>query len=433
MNARWAAAEAVAQVACQGRSLTAALGPVLAAVEPVDRPLVQALSYGTLRFQPRLNHWLEALLNRPLQPGEHRVRALLWVGLHQLAQRDIPAYAAVSATVEAARAAGKPWAAGLVNGVLRQFQRRRQELEAKADQDPAAAFAHPLWWLEKLQTDWPEHWRDIATANNGHPPMTLRVNVRRTQRAAYAAALGAAGLTAKPVPHCPAALRLDQPIEAQRLPGFAEGLVSVQDAGAQRAAVLLDGAPGERILDACAAPGGKTAHLLECQPDVDLLALDVSTERLAAVEDNLKRLGLTATTVQGDATQPGQWWDGRSFDRILLDAPCSGSGVIRRHPDIKLLRLPQDIPPLAVLQGALLDSLWPLLAPGGRLLYATCSVFHAENQRVVADFLARTPLAVPIPLAVSWGHVCGIGRQLLPTAAEDGFYYTCLGRPGQRR
>ncbi|MDX1655623.1 MAG: 16S rRNA (cytosine(967)-C(5))-methyltransferase RsmB, partial [Candidatus Competibacteraceae bacterium] len=320
-------------------------------------------------------------------------------------------------------------AGGLVNAVLRQGQRRREALKEILLADPA----HPPWLLKMLQRDWPEHWPAVVAANNAHPPLTLRVNLSRISREVISQRLAAAGLSA--IPTGKAGLTLLQAVDVERLPGFAEGLLSVQDAAAQLAAPLLDPRPGQRLLDACAAPGGKTGHLLERCPKVELTALDLDPARLERVTDNLSRLGLEARVVTGNALEPAAWWDGRPFDAILLDAPCSGSGVIRRHPDIKLLRQPADIPLLARRQQDLLTALWPLLAPGGRLLYATCSVLRAENEAVIAAFLAQQPDARELPIEANWGEVAYHGRQILPgQEGMDGFFYACLGRePASQR
>jgi 16S rRNA (cytosine967-C5)-methyltransferase len=287
---------------------------------------------------------------------------------------------------------------------------------------PAAWYSHPDWLLDRLRTDWPDVWQEIAAANQRHPPFWLRVNRNRASSSDYAARLGAEfGLTTSTLPGFPDALKLDVAVPVQQLPGFAEGQVSVQDAASQLAAHLLAPEQGMRVLDACAAPGGKTAHLLECASgQLDLTALDVSAERLKQLESNLRRLGLRAKVLVGDATEPATWWDGRPFDRILVDAPCTATGVIRRHPDIKLLRRAADIPQLVSRQRLLLERLWPLLKPDGKLLYSTCSLLQAENQALVADFLvagmAQLDPGTPAP-----------GLQLLPGARDtDGFYYALM-------
>ncbi len=425
MNVRAIAAQTLGQVLGEGRSLAAALPAALARVAPRDRGLLRELCYGVCRWQPELQRLLDGLLNRPLDPREAVVRALLLTGLYQLHHLRIPDHAAVAETVAAARQLRKTWAASLTNAVLRSFPRRRVELLALVEADAEARTAHPRWLLEGLQRDWPDDWPAIVAANNARPPFTLRVNQCQGHRDEYRARL-AVGNIAEPA-MASAALTLAEPVEPAALPGFADGWVSVQDAAAQLAAPLLAVEPGMRVLDACAAPGGKTAHLLECAPDLELTALDLDAERLEQVRDNLKRLRLHAHLVAGDARQPAAWWDGVPYDRILVDAPCSATGVIRRHPDIKLLRRETDIAALAERQQAMLTALWPLLRPGGRLLYATCSVLRRENEQVVAAFLATQAQAREQRILADWGRALAHGRQILPgEAGMDGFYYAVL-------
>jgi 16S rRNA (cytosine967-C5)-methyltransferase len=343
----------------------------------------------------------------------------------------VPSHAAVAETVGAARRLHKAWAAALVNATLRGFLREREQLLAALDTDPVSALAHPAWLLDELRAAWPQQWQAIAAANNVRPPMTLRVNPRHGDAAAWRTRLTTAGHPAATVAAAPSALQLDAPCDVKILPGFATGALSVQDAAAQLAAPLLAVRPGQRVLDACAAPGGKTCHLLESQPALaELVALDRSAERLERVRENLVRLGGTARLVAADAAEVDSWWDGKPFERILLDAPCSGSGVIRRHPDIKLLRRPEDLVHLAGEQQRLLRAVWPLLAPGGRLLYATCSVLPVENERQISHFLADYEEAEELPITAEWGHPRDHGRQILPgEAGMDGFFYALLQRP----
>ncbi len=430
MNPRALAARVLVKVLDEGRSLSTALPPALEQAAPADRALLQALCYGSLRWQPRLEALLGQLLQQPLKAREREVHALLLLGLFQLLEMDLPQHAAVDTTVEAARALKKEWAVRLVNGVLRNFLRRRETLLAALEADPVAAFAHPRWLVQALREAWPDDWQRVLAANNARAPMTLRVNRRRLARTDYLARLAEAGIEAEAHPHAPDALVLATPCDVHALPGFDDGLVSVQDAAAQLAADLLDLRPGQRVLDACAAPGGKTGHMLEREAGLsEVVALDADAGRLRRVDENLQRLGLAATLLAADAGDPEAWWDGRPFDRILLDAPCSATGVIRRNPDIKALRRADDIGALASEQGRLLDALWPLLAHDGMLVYATCSVLPAENHRQVAAFLARRDDAEERPIGASWGRACVHGRQILPGAAEmDGFYYACLGR-----
>jgi 16S rRNA (cytosine967-C5)-methyltransferase len=430
---RAAAARAVAGVLGPGRSLDEGLAAAVAGLSGADRALAARLAYDTLRLYPRLERWAGLLLARPLPRRESEVRALLALGLYQLEASRVPDHAAVAATVEAARSLGRDRHAGLLNACLRRWLRERDALKAGVAREPEVVHAHPRWWLDTLARDWPRDWEGLVAANNIQAPMWLRVNAARGDRDAWLADLQAAGPAAAPWPPAPDALRLESPVGVEALPGFAAGDVSVQDGAAQLAAPLLAPGPGMRVLDACAAPGGKACHLLERFPGIELTALDAAPERLARVRENLERLGLAAAVVAGDAADPAGWWDGRLFDRILLDAPCSGSGVIRRHPDIKLLRRPADIGALAARQAALLDALWPLLAPGGRLLYATCSVLKAENADQAKAFLARHPEARAVDLGEpGWGRRSGPGRQLLTgEAGVDGFYYACLLRPAQ--
>jgi 16S rRNA (cytosine967-C5)-methyltransferase len=426
--ARAAAALVIHLVRDQGRSLTDALKALDTLDNERDRPLVQELCYGVLRTLPRQEALCRELLHRSLKREDRDLYALILVGLYQLTNTRIPPHAAVAATVEAARTLEKPWAASLVNALLRRFQRERERLLARVDVAPGAHWLFPRWLLNRLQAAWPEHWGEILAASNARPPMWLRVNRIKTTRAEYAQRLSAAGLTARPGWECRSALTLDQPVATSLLPGFVDGLVSVQDAGSQLAARLLDAKVGERVLDACAAPGGKSAHILErAGGNLDLTALDVDAARLERVCDNLRRLGLAAQIVRGDATDPAGNWAHRRYHRILLDAPCSATGVIRRHPDIKWLRRDSDIETLSALQARMLDTLWPLLIPGGTLLYATCSLLPQENEEQIRAFLERRNDAHVRPLGGPWGLARAFGRQILPReGGPDGFYYAAI-------
>lgn len=428
---RAAAGRIVAAVARRGLSLDEALGASFTGLAHADRGLVAQLAYGTLRAYPRLDRWVDLLLARPLPARDEEIHDLLAVGIYQLEETRVPDHAAVAATVEAVRRLGRAQYAGLVNACLRRWLRERDALKARVARIPEVVHAHPRWWLDALARDWPKDWEHIVAAANQQAPMWIRVNRLRTSRDEWLARLVAAGGAATSWEPAPEALCLAAPMDVEALPGFANGEVSVQDAAAQLAAGLLNPAPGMRVLDACAAPGGKTGHLLERCPEIELTALDVSPGRLERVGENLARLGLEARLLAADARDPSTWWDGRHYDRILLDAPCTGSGVVRRHPDIKLLRRPEDVEAMAARQQALLESLWRLLAPGGRLLYATCSVFRAENAARAADFLARHPEGRAVDLGEpGWGRRSGPGRQLLTgEAGVDGFYYACLTRP----
>jgi 16S rRNA (cytosine967-C5)-methyltransferase len=423
---RAAAARAVAEV-LTGRSLTEVLPA--AEVADRDRALLAELVYGTCRWFHRLDFFVGRLLQRPLKPRDADVRTLLMVGLYQLVETRVATHAAVDETVAAARGLGKDWAAGLVNGVLRTFLRDRASLEAAAASDSAAGYAHPAWLVMRLRSAWPDEWAAILNAANARPPMTLRVNRLRGSTADYLETLARAGLAASGIAEVPSAVVLDQPVEVGRLPGFGEGAVSVQDAGAQLAAPLLDPRAGEGVLDACAAPGGKTGHLLEWCPEARVTAVDIDARRLARVRENLDRLGLAARLTQGDAERPAGEWAEDRYDRILLDVPCTATGVIRRHPDIKLLRRAQDVAELVARQARILDAVWPLLRPGGILLYVTCSLLPEENQNQVDRFLGRWPDARALPIDAPWGRVVGAGRQTLPgERTMDGFFYARLLR-----
>ncbi|AQR63638.1 16S rRNA (cytosine(967)-C(5))-methyltransferase [Aquaspirillum sp. LM1] len=380
------------------------------ALAPAERAAVMDISYGSLRHYGWLRGVLDQLLSRPLDDA--LIDRLLLVALYQLVHTQAAPYAVVDHAVRVAAAHQGGRLKGLTNAVLRNFQRRRDELTAALRRDPTAFWNHPDWWVGSVQQAYPKDWKAILTASNQHPPMTVRVNRRRTTVAAWLARLTEAGMEATVLEGD--AVRLTKPVPVDRLPGFAEGEVSVQDAGAQLAAEWLDVRDGMRVLDACAAPGGKTGHLLECA-DLALTAVDNDGVRLQRVESNLARLGLSARCVVGDASRPASWWDGKMFDRILADVPCSASGVARRHPDIKWTRRPTDIPSLGRQQGALADALWALLAPGGKMLYATCSIFPTENRRQVDAFFSR--------------HVnAELERdiQLLPDENHDGFYYALI-------
>jgi len=428
------AARVVDAVIVGGRSLDAALAAAEERLKPDDRPLLRLLCYGVLRNHWRLRSQLCDLLDRPLKKGDRTIEALLLVGLYQLSDTRVPDHAAVSMTVEAVRLLRKPKYAGLVNAILRNFVRRKLADVEPGDEE--SRYNHPRWLIDALRRDWPDHWQAILEANNDRAPMWLRVSPVAGDAASY---LRESGLEGSLLPGLPQAVRLAAPRPVDDLPGFADGLVSVQDAAAQIAAAWLLADDGERVLDACAAPGGKTGHLLELMgPDADISAIDADESRLRVLAENLARLRLDATVIAADASNPKEWWDGRPFDRILLDAPCSATGVIRRHPDIKVLRREDDIEALAAVQRKLLARLWETLAPGGRLLYVTCSVLAAENDAVIADFLAAQTDARENRVLHDYNIrdlMCekDPGFQVLPgTEGMDGFYFACLEkvRPG---
>ncbi|MDD2892472.1 MAG: 16S rRNA (cytosine(967)-C(5))-methyltransferase RsmB [Halothiobacillaceae bacterium] len=430
---RASAAQAVAAV-LSGRSLSEALPPLLQPLALRDRALAQELAYGVLRqFEP-LAFLADGLLKARPKPNE--VFALILVGLYQLLHTRVPEHAAVHATVEAAAVLKAQRMGGLINGVLRNFMREKDaRLALLAQAEPAVQHALPRWLWTRINKDWPskEPGESVADALRQHAPMTLRVNIAHGSREAYLARLQQAGLEAEPTRHAAHGIRLMQGTPVERLPGFAEGDVSVQDEAAQLCAQLLDLKAGMRVLDACAAPGGKTLALLEKQPMLDMLALDSDAQRLQRVEENLARAKLGAKTHAGDAGNPSTWWNGQPFDVILLDAPCSASGVIRRHPDIKRLRRAEDIAQLAAQQDRLLKALWPLLAPGGRLLYMTCSLLREENEARVTAFLAAMPPSGAREVALAgmeWAHACTHGQQILAgDDGMDGFYYALLEKP----
>ncbi|MBC2653913.1 16S rRNA (cytosine(967)-C(5))-methyltransferase RsmB [Pseudomonas sp. MSSRFD41] len=428
MNPRLAAARALAAVLSGKASLNSSLPAQLDKVEERDRGLTQDLAFGTARWQPRLELLAAQLLQKPFKAADADVQALLLVGLYQLFYSRIPAHAAIGETVGCADKLKKPWAKGLLNAVLRRAQREGEALLAGMERDPVVRTAHPRWLQKSLKAFWPEQWEAICAANNAHPPMILRVNRRHHSRDAYLALLAEAGVGASACPYSADGILLAEASDVRGLPGFAEGWVSVQDEAAQLAADLLDLAPGQRVLDACCAPGGKTCHILEAEPALaGVVAVDLEAKRLVRVRENLERLGLDAQLIAADGRDTQAWWDGKPFQRILLDAPCSATGVIRRHPDIKLTRQPDDIAALAQLQGELLDSLWQTLEVGGILLYATCSTLPTENTEVIGAFLARTPGARELDLATAAGLRQPHGRQLLAQeGGHDGFYYAKL-------
>lgn len=430
---RTAAAQVIGQILRNQGSLSSLLAPVSSRVADTDRALLQELCFGTLRWQPKLDAYLLQLLDKPLRAKDSDIQALLLLGLYQLIYTRIPDHAAIGETVEVTRGLKKPWATKLVNGVLRRFQREKEALDAKLQNDSVFTSAHPPWLLEAIRMAWPDDAERIIAANNTHPPFTLRVNPGQQSRADYLQELATQGIDARATAFSRVGITLKQPCDPRALPLFAAGGISVQDEAAQLTADLLELAPGQRVLDACCAPGGKTGLILETQPALaQMVALDSDERRLTRVHENLARLKVTADIRCGDAAQPASWWDGKAFDRILLDAPCSATGIIRRHPDIKLLRTQQDIERLAELQASMLDALWPLLKPGGILLYATCSIMPAENTRVVEAFITRQPDAQLDQLQADWGVAQAGGRQLLPDVeGHDGFFYARLRKRQQ--
>lgn len=388
-------------------------------------PLLQEIVFGTCRWYFQLDAILAQLLSKPLKAKDNDVRCLLLIGLYQLHHLRVPDYAVVNETVAATKALKKDWAKGLVNAILRGFLRDTEALVKQSHASLEGEFAHPLWLIERLRSAWPTQWEQILKENNIRPPMTLRVNTQRITMEQFLANLHNADIEASPGNLASTSVYLASPCPVESIPGFEQGLCSVQDEASQLIPALLDLQDGLRILDACAAPGGKTCHILESGFEFkELVALDNDARRLERLQQNLERLQLHATVSVGDAGETGQWWDNEAFDRILLDAPCSATGIIRRHPDIKLLRRDTDIPKLGLLQAQLLESVWGCLKPGGLLLYSTCSVLPEENSAIVAQFLETHGDAKLETIDAQWGVECAIGKQLLPGAGgNDGFYF----------
>lgn len=417
------AADAVRRV-LSGRSLTPTLEELVDqqdALSAGDRGAIWDLSHGTLRFLGTVEAVLASMLRKPVtEPGLH---ALLCVAIYQLEFTRTAPYAVVSQAVDACVASGWPWAKGMVNAVLRRYQRERETLLAAAQSTPRGRWSYPAWWIDRLQQQRPAEAESILEAGNTRPTMGLRVNRRRASVNDVLARLRADGLDAHPAGEV--GIVLDRIVPVGRLPGFADGHVSVQDPGAQQPASFLDLLPGQRVLDACAAPGGKAAHILETA-DVDLLAIDNDAGRLERIRQNFDRLGLHAIVACADASRPDDWWDGKGFDRILADVPCTASGVVRRHPDIKWLRRATDVAALASQARTILDALWRVLAPGGKLLFVTCSVFQEENRAQIDDFIRCHADARMLPLP----GIDTVDLQLMPDASHDGFYYALLGREG---
>jgi len=425
-SVRCAAVQILQQLDTANGSLTTLLPEAQRRIPDDDRALLSELCFGVARWSVKLSALAALLMEKPLRRKDRDVHWLIQLGLYQLEYMRIAEHAALNTTVAVAVELHKPWARGLVNGVLRQYLRQREQLDDQLDAEARLAF--PAWLTQSISADWPEHWQEHLSRSNERPPMVLRVNQRKHSSTAYTEKLHDAGILATPSVVTPSALVLDQPVAVAQLPDFSTGAVSVQDAAAQWAAKLLNPSPGERLLDACAAPGGKTGHLLEYCDETRVTAV----HRLERVRENLDRLNMQprVDVVCADVAQPDAWWDGEFYDAVLLDAPCSGTGVIRRHPDIKLLRRAEDVDELVALQCRMLNALWTVVRPGGRLLYATCSVLKAENQDQISRFLAQHQDASlgsmsPIPQALD----TGVGQQLLRGDHDaDGFFYALLVR-----
>ena len=429
-NIRVAAVKALLPVVNQQESLSGSLPNQLELVPEQDRGLLQELCFGTLRWLTRLEGIRAQLVTKPFKSKDRDIDLLLLLGLYQLIYTRIPAHAAINETVSGAEDLKKGWAKGVLNGCLRRFQREETELTEQLQRSDAARLAHPNWFLQQLKQDWPEQWSAAVDANNQHPPMILRVNHSQSSRDNYLQRLQDKGIEAFACDFASDGIRLEKATDVTRLPGFDQGMVSVQDEAAQLAADLLQLAPNQRVLDACAAPGGKTAHMLEREPSLSVVAVDSEANRLKRVEENFQRLQLSAELHCSDITQLDNWWDGKLFDRILLDAPCSATGVIRRHPDIKWLRRKTDIPALAELQQSMLQLLWKTLKPGGIMVYATCSVLAIENARNIQQFLTLSDARLIGPVEANFGMNTGFCQQLLPQPqGHDGFFYAVLQKP----
>lgn len=430
-DTRALAARGLAEVALRGASLRDVMernAPRL--TDPRDRALLMALLSEGARWWLRFDPAVDGLLEKSLRHKDPAVHALLVLGLVQLEILELQDYAAVAATVEAVRALKRPQLAGLVNAVLRRWQRERESLLAKLDARPQTRHAHPAWLAAALQRDWPQQAETVMLADNREPPLMLRVNRQRGERTALIDQLQAAGYAATAHPWLRDALVLPHSADVTRMPGFEDGLFAVQDGAAQVAADLADLHDGLRVLDACAAPGGKACHLLE-RADVDLTALEFDAARAERIRQNLMRLRLNTKVVIGDAGAPKGWWNGQPFDRILIDAPCSATGVLRRRPDVRLHRRESDIAAMHAQQRRILSALWPLLAPGGRLVYITCSVLRAENEVIVGEWLAAQPDAKTLPFTLPVGQAAAVGWQILPGDGDlDGMYYALLQKPG---
>jgi 16S rRNA (cytosine967-C5)-methyltransferase len=428
-DTRALAARGLAEVALRGASLRDVMERnARRLADPRDRALLMALLSEGARWWLRFDAAIDDLLEKPLRHKDPAVHALLVLGLVQLEILQLSDYAAVAATVEATRTLGRPQLAGLVNAILRRWQRERDSLLARLDGQAQTRHAHPAWLAAALHRDWPQHAEAVMEADNREPPLMLRVNRQRSERETLIEHLQAAGYQASAHPWLSDALALPHSTDVTRMPGFEDGFFAVQDGAAQVAAELADLRDGQRVLDACAAPGGKACHLLE-RADIDLTALEFDAARAERIRQNLMRLRLNAKVVIGDAGVPRSWWKGQSFDRILIDAPCSATGVLRRRPDVRLHRRESDIAAMHVQQRRILAALWPLLAPGGRLVYITCSVLRAENEAVVGELLATQPDAQAIAFTLPAGQAARVGWQILPGDGDlDGMYYAVIGK-----
>ena len=431
MQARAIAARILARVIQQETTLDNAYsGLIPPATNHQDQAYIKELCYGVLRWFYRLNFILEQLIDKPIRRKDTDIRAVILCGIYQLEYLRTPAHASVSASVDAAGQLNKAWAKQLVNAVLRRYQREAAELDRLVQTSESARYAHPQWLISRIRSDWPDYWSRILEANNQRAPMFLRVNLQKTPRQEYLQKLEHSGISAVAITETDSGIKLAEPVNIDKLPGFAEGMVSVQDIGAQHAAKLLDLQAGQRVLDACAAPGGKTGHIHETESALSgITAIEKDKKRLARLAETSQRLGMDVHVLQADAALPDTWWNGIPFDRILLDVPCSATGVIRRHPDIKVLRQEDAIGKYCDLQGKLLEAVWSMLNSQGRLVYATCSILSAENDQQIKFFLKKFPDASIMDIMTNWGIKTEFGIQTLPGVGNvdaDGFYYAVL-------
>ena len=425
VDGRFIAIKVLSRVLQKGESLSTAIPKEIKNLDERDRPLVQALVYGVLRWRWTLDSILSKHIKKPLKAKDQDVYIILMLGAFQLLWMRTPDYAAVDGAVKSSLKIKKKWSKGFINAILRQIIRERDEIDYAENIE--AKYSHPQWLIKRIKSDWPESWHDILNQANEEAPMTLRIDTHQTSLADYKKQLNEVELDGLEIDSVSTALVLEQAADVFRLPGFEEGRVSVQDGAAQLAAHLIQLEPEQKVLDACAAPGGKTAHMLQTEPSIKVDAVDISELRLERVEENLERLNLQANLITSDISQPKEWWDEEQYDRILLDAPCSATGVIRRHPDIKSLRWETDIEDLAATQKEIIDAVWPTLKSGGLMLYATCSILKAENEEQVVAFLNRTEDAEEIKIEALWGHEQKAGRQILTGEQKmDGFYYALI-------
>ncbi|MDH5544305.1 MAG: 16S rRNA (cytosine(967)-C(5))-methyltransferase RsmB [Gammaproteobacteria bacterium] len=426
-NPRAAAASLLRQILIDGRSLSSLIPAQLSAIENAkDKSFAQAMIFGVMRQLLALDYLQCQLMQKPLKSKDADIEILLLLGLYQLREMRTPSYAAINETVKLVPRK-KSWARGLLNGVLREYLRQQTKLEEKLRLDVEAASAHPQWLIEYLQRDWGEQWQSIVEANNTQAPMSLRVNRRKQTREEYLQQLSQQGIAAHPCRFAPFGVVLESAMDVAVLPGFTQGCVSVQDEAAQMAATILKPATGDYIVDTCAAPGGKTAALLEQSDDLRIVALDLKPERLEQVEQTLSRLGLHADCQAMDARELDKHLQANSVDKLLLDVPCSATGVIRRNPDVKYHRQKSDIDELVKTQAQILESAWRVLKPGGVLLYATCSIIRDENDKQLQAFLQQHADARERPIASDWGSPVSVGRQILPGENNmDGFFYALL-------